>query len=370
MKMNLEQKKIVFQVILAGILLFIWTQRYLVPEVKVVDILSRLDMSSVTDQKTRLGTKRISKRESNNTWMAQMERKYMEERERISTICQSIRNGNARKGVVPKSYLVSLGNMMVDSTHKLAYCEQPKVGSTTWMHHFYKLFPRRVQETMPKRPIGHWYRNSIYTSFNVSVDFLKDLDYLIEAEKILAFTFVRHPFERLVSAYKQKVLGACNNENICGTNQTTAIIELTHGGKYKEWYNKNHTFPAFADLVLDEYRKDICYGSSLCPFSSVDIHWRPLSSKCSHCDVSYNVIGHMETFNDDIKFISTKANLSLEILKQENSSKDVQLIMNKKNESLIFFSRLNLTQISELYRMYETDFRLFNYDAKCYFGKC
>ena len=34
----------------------------------------------------------------------------------------------------------------------------------------------------------------------------------------------------------------------------------------------------------------------------IDEHWRPFTFQCSYCDINYDLIGRMETWNDDIKY--------------------------------------------------------------------
>jgi len=66
---------------------------------------------------------------------------------------------------------------------------------------------------------------------------------------------------------------------------------------------RGYSFPQFIDHILWQYagknRKVV-----------VDVHWRPYNARCFYCDISYNVIGHMETFDDDVQYILMKANLT------------------------------------------------------------
>ena len=96
-------------------------------------------------------------------------------------------------------------------------------------------------------------------------------------------------FCRLASAYEDKVL---NN----GTGQ-------------KKLHRTLHNFSAFVDYVLDGYKKSVCYQKFNTP-CSINVHWRPYNARCLYCDIDYNVIGRMETFDEDVRYIFLKANLT------------------------------------------------------------
>ena len=89
--------------------------------------------------------------------------------------------------------------------------------------------------------------------------------------------------------------------------------------------------------------------------------------RCLYCDIPYDVVGKVETFTEDVRFIVAVKNLthlipdSVASLKSHASSKD--------SKSVKFFSQLSSDQIQQLYRMYEPDFLLFDYDPNEYMSE-
>ena len=96
-------------------------------------------------------------------------------------------------------------------------------------------------------------------------------------------------FCRLVSAYEDKVLN--NNSN---------------DGQLKKFSNN---FPAFVDYILKQYKRSSCYHKHNTP-CGINVHWRPYNARCLYCDISYDVIGRMETFDEDFKYILARKNLT------------------------------------------------------------
>ena len=170
-------------------------------------------------------------------------------------------------------------------------------------------------------------------------------EYLKE-NQMLSFSFVRHPFERLVSAYNDKVL---SNEGEFFRRKFLPALT-------KEWYQKNHSFPSFVDFILNGYKS----------LKVSDVHWNPYSGNCNYCSVQFDVIGRMETFNEDVKYIFLKNNIKKDLplaqaTADKNSAKSITVTTTKE-----YFKQLSKEKINDLYQFYHMDFELFGYDTKPY----
>ena len=76
-----------------------------------------------------------------------------------------------------------------------------QVGTTTWMRHFIKLLPkeRQVQKNFDQMD-SHQLHAQLPNEFKATKSQSLDLSHYF------AFSFVRHPYDRLVSAYNDKIL--------------------------------------------------------------------------------------------------------------------------------------------------------------------
>ena len=110
---------------------------------------------------------------------------------------------------------------------------------------------------------------------------------------------------RLVSAYVNKVVDHPNSLKSLRTM-------------------KDKSFSSFVNHVLKEYKESDCYHSYNRPCFAIDQHWRPFNARCSYCDIPYNVIGRLETLEEDVRYILLKQNLT-HIIPLEKTSIHAQI---------------------------------------------
>ena len=110
---------------------------------------------------------------------------------------------------------------------------------------------------------------------------------LLDLSGYFTFSFVRHPYDRLVSAYYDKVVNSDYHE--------IAVKIRKHFGEV--------SFENFLQYIMVDLRKYYqCQSTSGggCNFQ-VDVHWRPFYQRCAYCDINYSFIGRMESFNRDVQ---------------------------------------------------------------------
>ncbi|KAH9380825.1 hypothetical protein HPB48_021356 [Haemaphysalis longicornis] len=155
---------------------------------------------------------------------------------------------------------------------------------------------------------------------------------------------VRHPFERLVSAYVDKI-------------RTTDPFIPGAKAMYKHGFvgkgpNGTFTFSEFVSNILKE------------PVEKWDEHWAPFTTRCRPCSMRYNVIAKVETLDQDLKTLLPRIGLQRWTFPARN-------VKTRSNESSRkefshYISELPRQQLLQLHAIYMYDFELFGYKLAGY----
>lgn len=170
--------------------------------------------------------------------------------------------------------------------------------------------------------------------------------------KYTKFLFVRDPFVRLMSAFRNKF--AQPNEDFYrqfGTRMLKRYANVTRPlpATAKEAF-KAGLRPSFTDFVhylLDpETEKEEAFNE----------HWRQVYRLCHPCQIHYDFVGKLETLEEDAQHL-------LRILDVE---REIQFPPGYRNRTAAswehdWFANVPLEDRRKLYELYEPDFRLFGY---------
>lgn len=232
-----------------------------------------------------------------------------------------------------------LNHILVDHTHKLLYCYVPKVACTNWKRVMMVLTGQSNVSNLMDIPANVAHANS-------STIRLADLP-TAEIKRVLTeytlFLIARHPFERLLSAYRNKFADnitsskyfqARYGKHIIKKYRPTASVDEMDSGA-------NVSFPEFVTYLLTE---------------GVDTneHWTPIYDLCLPCSLNYHFIGHYETLSQDAKTI-------LEMIGAPPIVFPVTRAGHTKDRLREYFQQLSIFTIEHLYKKYLADFKLFGY---------
>jgi hypothetical protein len=180
--------------------------------------------------------------------------------------------------------------------------------------------------------------------------------------------FVRHPLERLASAYEDKIASLKSEPLSVYDNMRRSICRkyassyLTPADQSSYHFNRKlkgqinepcqkiiPTFEHFVDYIM--------YGSA-----QLDVHWQPYSTLCNTCTFKYNFIGKYETIQEDLISLRGQLGLNSTDWTVENNFSTGKT---KKNY-IALYSNLSNDLICNLKDFYKEDFRLFNYQLEDY----
>jgi len=259
-------------------------------------------------------------------WQEQLERRV-----RVAETC-------VREGM---SMRADRNTFLYDPDHRLLFCRNAKVGTSTWLQHFLTLadLPEDEEEL-----IQHRLHAEVPRLFSVDP---RDPSIPLLAQATISFSMVRHPFERLVSAYQNKVVSS--------QDDWYSWVRA----KLKEQFGDT-SFSSFAKMIIKKGRK-VCRAPGKTP-CDLDKHWKPFVSRCAYCTTHYTVIAKAETFKDDLRYISHLANVTFEEEVQKNHhSGPTTAELTKK-----YFSQLERWIVEGLHQQYRVDFEMFGYSPKLY----
>ncbi|KAJ9587155.1 hypothetical protein L9F63_019321 [Diploptera punctata] len=256
----------------------------------------------------------------------------------------------------------------IDREHKLTWCPLYKAASSTWLYNMCLLggyTDEYLQES--KRQLSDMAR-----------ELFPELE-RTEAEEAfhntLKLLVVRHPFERLLSAYRDKL----ENINI-GAEHGTGHFYQKYGSrivqKYRSGGNRTQTQsllnpeqylwdprqpqpkgiePTFKEFVRYLLNVDIVDHS--------DDHWIPYYLYCTPCLLKYDIIAKVETMLRDQVYVIKVAGLQGLIRPRWRHK-----TYHEKGEDIAnrYFSQLSREEVQKLYELYKLDFELFDYKHEKY----
>lgn len=287
------------------------------------------------------------KNSTSNQYLIDMDymKHRMEERvTRLNDKCNEYRLNEPKQNYKPKAW-----EYLINREYHLVWCNVFKAASTSWMYNFNLLAGYTPEFLKKTKDVPLQLARQRYP--RPSVDALREA-----INGSISFVIVRHPFERLVSAYKDKIQYALPNSHHhkLGIRIIQKYRKLAKG---QPWNTQKYpTFSEFVNYLLDEVRH---------PHTEIDMHWIPVTYFCTPCFFHYDVIAKFETLEEDQNYLIAVAQLGHMIKPQwRNAGKGAHT-----NDLVVkLFTELDDEQVRGLYEYYKYDFELFGYSTDDYFS--
>ena len=216
---------------------------------------------------------------------------------RIREVCDRISNGyyvHPRKTKPENSVLRTL----VDHYHQVVYCSIPKVATDSWFYLFKSVFEK---EEAARRDLFslHMHYYEPYVGLGISQlsrgnKSHTEVEYGIPDPRKQYFKFivVRHPLERLGSAWMNKLGSGKKNGMRADVQRMKAIAN--NRTTWDRDVNVNVTFEEFLTYAA---------GPDVQLSGKFDSHFRSYQGTCEPCSIDYDYIAHLETLSEDLPFI-------------------------------------------------------------------
>ena len=163
--------------------------------------------------------------------------------------------------------------------------------------------------------------------------------------------FSRNPYERLVSAYKDKVLGEGGRYIQKGNPCPRQMLNMPPAPAL--------TFKQFVTCIIRRSKEKTDNLSHFESGSNLDMHWKPQTLLCNFCTTDFNIIGHAEHMTQD-------THMTLQLLAMKNMT---LLQCNKSTAGRLnytstgdWYRTLGRELLEEFHQLYYHDFTLLGYN--------
>ncbi|KAF0299159.1 Carbohydrate sulfotransferase 11 [Amphibalanus amphitrite] len=183
------------------------------------------------------------------------------------------------------------------------------------------------------------------------------------------FLVVRHPFERLLSAFRDKIE---NNGRRQGQAYWVKAVKMVRLHRRKDVVPQPVSAAELngppppppprqpAPLTFPEFLRSVAAQDV------GDEHWKPYFAHCTPCNVDYDLIGKFETLEEDNRYIADQIGIKdyTELLLPQLGNR------NKRgptsNTTREYFSQVTRSELMKVYKMFYMDFLMFNYTVDQY----
>jgi len=291
-----------------------------------------------------------------NSYLPQL---YHDRRQHVKDVCDRYRKRleqDFKKFQPSKNYqnVVSEVDLLYSTNKKpFLWCRVRKASSQSWNDLFVSLWYRNYTKDEPGKQQmfirRDWTPQTRNTQFYYGAN-----------DKIFSFMVSRHPFERILSAYRDKFFVNQAYSKAAFERRKVQRFQKLYGREILKNYRRNSpqeekykdapTFREFVDYLLD------------LSLDQLDPHWLPTYLQCMPCHIHYSILGRIDTLQEDSKEI-------LRRLKVKKQLPFTHVTQGKTSDQTVekYYGELDRETLDRLYKMYEMDFLLFDYSPLSFY---
>lgn len=325
-------------------------------ERRQVESLSSLQKMVVSSIKRLVPANSSMVGQENATNMMTLEQ--MRRRDRIKEVCQKYASIDRQPKVwtrfrgVGQTYSqeINPNAFLIATVPHTIICYNHKVASSTWMAHFAKLLGNKVFWDQLSHS-GKFYRITDRMSPSSSQQLLET----ISNADYFTFTVVRHPFDRLLSAYRDRILNGCTSQS---KNYVPRVFSLTRPSLLRLGSAKLFDKITGCITVFPTFQEFVSYVAA--KPSEHEPHWLPYTKHCAPCVMDYDAVIKLETASEDEQFVMSQSKMDL------YSQLEYRHISNKGETETLradYYSNVTCVLMDRLGAVYKMDLEMFDYTS-------
>lgn len=207
---------------------------------------------------------------------------YHQQNERKKVLQEACKNSS-----LPLNYKGVMGSMQISHKDQILYCGIAKVGCT-----FLKRLVYILNSEKPYTSPFEITPNNIHGTHLALVSQLKEPNKSFAENNYKTFLFVRNPYKRLFSGYVDKIF---TPQMPFLLNYGIYIIKKFRKNPSEKSLRCGHdvSFTEFISYVIDSIKTK----------TKANPHFTPMHRQCVPCEIRYDLIGHLETLQEDLKLL-------------------------------------------------------------------
>jgi len=244
---------------------------------------------------------------------------------------------------------------IVSQKMKAMWCYIPKVSTTNWMHVFWAF--EHANYTFLEK-YNKDIHNLVHDSGKIRrIGWLQqhNIPLYDDQEKPIFFSFliVREPFERIVSAFRDKLMDK-NNTHYQGVKRFIQGYMLREHGIP----TNNFNFSVFVKYIIDKHKTG--------PWDANDEHWNSYEKLCNPCSTNYSFIMKIEKLVPESNYVFQKLGLNTNQWKFNLGMNRYSKKARATRTTESYYETLSSDLIRRLYECYKNDFEMFGYEKPSY----
>ena len=266
-------------------------------------------------------------------------------RERFTYIRRQCTNKHVMNAGRDGPYRADRHKLLVNDDRGLSYCYIPKVASSTLKAIMIASVQKGNGNVTSHGSIGRVHEPDKLREHGLRVAPLFKGHALTNYTNVVV---LRHPFERMISAFHEKILGSKGPAYESRRNAITNAYR-----KRGKSHSKPVTFGEFVDYVFAGHPNH---------------HWSPYALRCHLCSIKYTHVLKLETFSSDIPSFLDDVGLERSIIEthsrnrkrsHSNATQTTQILV--KPRDMPEFRDLTKRQIDKLLKLFKRDLLILGY---------